>query len=59
MANDLIPDGAEQPNVLHALTRKRAELAGKIEHLQLGFDISWRNSTTLTPLSEYSIPRLI
>ncbi len=35
MANDLIPAGAEQPNVLHALTRKRAEIAGQIEHNQL------------------------
>ena len=32
MANVLIPAGAEQPNVLHALTRKRAQLAGQIEH---------------------------
>jgi len=35
MANELIPAGADQPNVLHALTRKRAELAGRIEHGQL------------------------
>jgi len=33
--NDAVPMGAEQPNVLHALTRKRAEIAGKIEHCQL------------------------
>lgn len=35
MPNALIPADADQPNVLHALTRKRAELAGKIEHAQL------------------------
>jgi hypothetical protein len=35
MANELIPADAEQPNVLHALTRKRAEIAGQIEHNQL------------------------
>lgn len=35
MANELIPWDAEQPNVLHALTRKRAEVAGQIEHNQL------------------------
>jgi hypothetical protein len=35
MANELIPEGADQPNVLHALTRKRAEIAGQIEHNQL------------------------
>lgn len=35
MTNPLIPLDAEQPNVLHALTRKRAEIAGKIEHTQL------------------------
>jgi hypothetical protein len=33
--NDVVPDGVDQPNVLHALTRKRAEIAGKIEHNQL------------------------
>lgn len=30
----LIPAGTEQPNVLHALIRKRSEIAGRIEHLQ-------------------------
>lgn len=35
MANELIPDGAQNPNVLHALIRKRAEIAGQIEHNQL------------------------
>jgi hypothetical protein len=35
MNNDIIPADAEQPNVLHALTRKRAEIAGQIEHNQL------------------------
>jgi len=35
MANEIIPPDAEQPNVLHALTRKRAEIAGRIEHNQL------------------------
>jgi hypothetical protein len=35
MINQVIPDDAEQPNVLHALTRKRAEIAGKIEYNQL------------------------
>lgn len=35
MSNDIIPWDADQPNVLHALTRKRAEIAGKIEHSQL------------------------
>lgn len=35
MANEIIPPDAEQPNVLHALTRKRAEIAGQIEHNQL------------------------
>lgn len=34
-SNDVVPLDAEQPNVLHALTRKRAELAGQIEHNQL------------------------
>jgi hypothetical protein len=34
MANPVIPDDAESPNVLHALTRKRAEIAGQIEHNQ-------------------------
>lgn len=34
-SNDVIPLGADQPNVLHALTRKRAEVAGQIEHNQL------------------------
>ena len=33
-SNDVIPLGADQPNVLHALTRKRAEVAGQIEHNQ-------------------------
>lgn len=33
--NTIIPLDADQPNVLHALTRKRAELAGLIEHNQL------------------------
>ena len=35
MNNDVIPADAEHPNVLHALTRKRAEIAGQIEHNQL------------------------
>lgn len=35
MPNELIPVDADQPNVLHALTRKRAEIAGRIEHAQL------------------------
>ncbi len=35
MVHELIPLGAEQPNVLHALIRKRAEVAGQIEHNQL------------------------
>ena len=35
MVNEVIPWDAEHPNVLHALTRKRAELSGKIEHNQL------------------------
>lgn len=34
-SNSVVPPGAEQPNVLHALTRKRAEIAGCIEHCQL------------------------
>ncbi len=34
MVNDIIPQGAEHPNVLHALTRKRAEIAGQVEHNQ-------------------------
>jgi hypothetical protein len=38
MANDPIPEGAERPNVLHALTRKRAQLAGQIERCQ--FELS-------------------
>jgi len=33
--NDVVPEGAAQPNVLHALTKKRAEIAGQIEHNQL------------------------
>jgi len=33
--NDIVPEGAEQPNVLHALTKKRAQIAGQIEHNQL------------------------
>ncbi|MFN3574595.1 MAG: hypothetical protein ACK4TR_13800 [Phenylobacterium sp.] len=33
--NKVVPLDAEQPNVLHALTRKRAEVAGQIEHCQL------------------------
>jgi hypothetical protein len=32
---DIVPPGTEQPNVLYALTRKRAEIAGQIEHNQL------------------------
>jgi hypothetical protein len=35
MNSDIIPWDADQPNVLHALTRKRAEIAGQIEHNQL------------------------
>ncbi|CAH2405799.1 hypothetical protein [Mesorhizobium escarrei] len=31
----LIPPDADAPNVLHAFIRKRAEVAGKIEHNQL------------------------
>lgn len=34
-SNAVVPPDAEQPNVLHALTRKRAEVAGQIEHCQL------------------------
>jgi len=30
----LVPVAADHPNVLHALIRKRAEIAGRIEHLQ-------------------------
>lgn len=33
-SNNVIPFDAEHPNVLHALTRKRAEIAGRIEHNQ-------------------------
>lgn len=32
---EIIPEGTQQPNVLYALTRKRAEIAGQIEHNQL------------------------
>lgn len=32
---NIVPEDAEQPNVLHALTRKRSEVAGQIEHNQL------------------------
>jgi hypothetical protein len=35
MANELIPNDADHPNVLHALVRKRAEISGKIELCQL------------------------
>jgi hypothetical protein len=35
MPNALVPRDAEHPNVLHALIRKRQEIAGKIEHNQL------------------------
>jgi len=35
MPNEVIPPDAEQPTLLNGLTRKRAELAGKIEHNQL------------------------
>ncbi|HEX7760357.1 MAG TPA: hypothetical protein VF459_12695 [Caulobacteraceae bacterium] len=35
MANELIPWDAEQPYVLHALIRKRAEIAGQIEYSRL------------------------
>lgn len=35
--NDIVPEGANQPNVLHALTKKRSEIAGRIEHGQ--FDV--------------------
>jgi hypothetical protein len=31
VSNEAISEGAEQPNVLYALTRKRAEIAGLIE----------------------------
>jgi len=31
MVHPAIPDGAEQPNVLNGLVRKRAEIAGRIE----------------------------
>ena len=34
MANELINSNSDQPNVLHALIRKRAEIAGKIEYNQ-------------------------
>jgi hypothetical protein len=34
MANPVIPIDADHPNVLHALTRKRAQIAGEIEHTQ-------------------------
>ncbi|MCR9266010.1 MAG: hypothetical protein NXI03_00400 [Alphaproteobacteria bacterium] len=34
MANALISSDTDNPNVLHALIRKRAEIAGKIEHNQ-------------------------
>lgn len=34
MANEIVPPDADQPNVLHALTRKRAEIAGRIEQSQ-------------------------
>jgi hypothetical protein len=30
----LVPNSADHPNVLHALIRKRSEIAGRIEHLQ-------------------------
>lgn len=30
----LVPETADHPNVLHALIRKRSEIAGRIEHLQ-------------------------
>lgn len=33
--NDVVPEGTAQPNVLHALTKKRSEIAGQIEHNQL------------------------
>lgn len=33
--SNVIPLDADQPNVLHALTRKRAQIAGQIEHNQL------------------------
>lgn len=34
MNSHLVPLDADAPNVLHALIRKRAEVAGKIEHCQ-------------------------
>ena len=34
MQTDPIPSDADQPNVPHALTRKRADIAGQIEHRQ-------------------------
>lgn len=35
MVNEVIPLDSEQPNVLNALVRKRAEIAGQIEYNQL------------------------
>ncbi len=35
MPNCVVPTGADQPNVLHALTRKHAEISGKIGHARL------------------------
>jgi hypothetical protein len=34
MPNEVIPYDADQPNTLRALVRKRAEVAGQIEHIQ-------------------------
>jgi hypothetical protein len=36
MPYEVIPYDAEQPKVLYALVRKRAEIAGQIKHTQLG-----------------------
>jgi hypothetical protein len=34
MANEIIPEGAEQAHALHALVRKRAEWAGRVDRCQ-------------------------
>ena len=35
MSNSVVPVGVDQPNVLHALTRKHAEISGKIGQTRL------------------------
>ena len=35
MPHDIIPYDADQPGIRHELTRKRAEIGGRIEHIQL------------------------